>query len=151
MSRDWAMKYRPCGVDGCPDRGKARGLCNRHYQAWYREHRAERKRESDRRWRARTGYNARRRKAPPGPRECPVCGVEFVPATHAQKYCEVRGRCYRAATNAAFRGRPLAHDDMTAAREAPRRAPGGAPGPSDPCSQGRGARRTQTTTEREAA
>jgi hypothetical protein len=107
MTRDWVMKSRACTVEGCSERRKVRGLCNRHYQAWYREHRAEQKRRSDRRWRERVGYNARRRK-PRETRVCPVCGAEFVARTWNHTYCTgFRGRCYRRAMNARYRGRQL--------------------------------------------
>lgn len=36
-------------------------------------------------------------------RTCPVCGVGFVPRSWNQRYCKSRGRCYRTATNAAYR------------------------------------------------
>jgi hypothetical protein len=51
-----------CSAEGCQEAMVVTGSCNRHYQRWYRENRAEQKRESDRRWRASVDYNAKRRK-----------------------------------------------------------------------------------------
>jgi hypothetical protein len=66
----------------------SRGRCNRHYQAWYREQRGDRKRASDRRWRERVGYNAQRRK-PKQQRVCaePGCGVVFETSIPHRLYC----------------------------------------------------------------
>ena len=60
------MTYRDeaitCRAPHCEQIAVARGRCRRHYMAWYRSERAEQYRESQRRWRARVDYNARRRK-----------------------------------------------------------------------------------------
>lgn len=41
-------------------------------------------------------------------RTCPVCQTTFTPRTWNQKYCTgYRGKCYRRAMNASYRGRPL--------------------------------------------
>jgi hypothetical protein len=64
-----AHDTRFCVTKGCQQAPVSRGRCNRHYQAWYRENRADQKRDSDRRWRVRVDYKARLRK-PKEPRTC---------------------------------------------------------------------------------
>ena len=90
-------------VEGCVALRVSRGRCNRHYQAWYREQRGDRKRASDRRWRERVGYNAQRRK-PTQQRVCaePDCSVVFETAIPHRLYCS--RSCKKRADNRRFRG-----------------------------------------------
>jgi hypothetical protein len=97
-------KGRPmCSANGCENPPIVRGLCNRHYQAWYREHRADQKRDSDRRWRARVDYNARRRK-PKERRTCaaPDCDETFEAANN-KRFCSKS--CKKRAENRKRRAR----------------------------------------------
>jgi hypothetical protein len=92
-------RHLKCIAEGCLELRVSRGRCNRHYQAWYRENRADHKRQSDRRWRERTGYAARRRK-PKRTRACAECGRLFETAVPHQRYhdrvCKKRAENRRA-------------------------------------------------------
>jgi hypothetical protein len=91
-----------CVAEGCKDPAVARGRCNRHYQAWYREQQGDRKRASDRRWRERVDYNAQRRK-PTEVRVCAEqrCGESFETAIPHRLYCS--RSCKKRAGNRRFR------------------------------------------------
>jgi hypothetical protein len=93
-----------CVAEGCGTTAVARGRCNRHYQAWYRDHRGDRKRASDRRWRERVGYNAQRRK-PRQTRVCaaPACEESFETAIPHRLYCS--RSCKKRVENRRFRSR----------------------------------------------
>jgi hypothetical protein len=77
---------RTCLAPDCEETPVARGRCNRHYMAWYRRERAEQNREAQRRWRARSDYNAKRRK-PKQVRACAVCGDTFETSSANKLYC----------------------------------------------------------------
>lgn len=101
MSRvDWRISTRPCVENGCDDPQAARGRCRRHYQAWYRQNRGERKREADRRWRERVDYNGQRRK-PAEERACAECGDRFETAMPHKRFCSKR--CKKRAENRRLR------------------------------------------------
>ena len=97
-------RHLRCIAEGCVERRVARGRCNRHYQAWYRGQRGDRKRASDRRWRERVDYNAERRK-PTQQRVCaePDCGIVFETAIPHRLYCS--RRCKKRVDNRRFRSR----------------------------------------------
>jgi hypothetical protein len=85
-----------CSADGCADAPVSRGFCRRHYLAWYRQERAEQNRDSQRRWRERVDYNAKRRK-PKQTRPCAECGEPFETAIPHKAFC--RFTCKKRAEN----------------------------------------------------
>jgi hypothetical protein len=90
---------RTCQVDGGEASGVARGMCNRHYQAWYRRELGERAPESTRRWRERTNYLERQCDKRAAAREeheqewgCEECGGSFTTAVAHRRFCCERCR-----------------------------------------------------------
>jgi hypothetical protein len=82
----YADEGRRCAVPGCGGTGVARNQCGPCYQRWYKRERADRNRESQRRWRERTNYNAKRRK-PKRTDACAVCGEAFTTSSANKLYC----------------------------------------------------------------